>query len=495
MCLAMPALDQAALPGFLLGLHREAFSGWLVLRAGPLVRRFQWRGGKPVGLESSQPREALCAQLVARGQLSEADAEKVRRQTATRGGNELAALLATRRIAPKDLLLALAKRVGDALEDCLSRSQLEASLEPELGEEQPPPPLPLELPQVLARGIAAHWRPDQVLQLLGERATWFPTPSDELGALRRQLGDDPAVQVLLDALDGRTAAYALPAVATSSAAAAALWMLDASGALEWSERAETPQPEEPEPAEALAPEIEIVVAGRSQESSGESQRVASQRQDARDERAEALRLEVQKLHQRLGEIDYYELLGVSREANPALVKRAYLKAAKRLHPDAVVRAGLTDLKEQANEVFAEITKAHGTLSDMEERRAYDASLEGHTAVDASHIAQAESLYRKGEVMMRAGNFRGALELLEGAVQLWPEEVDYQAALAWTLARKNPPDLERAVQHFEKALALAGDDPNPVWMLRMSIALKEKGEAERAEQLAAQARKLDPSARA
>jgi curved DNA-binding protein CbpA len=184
---------------------------------------------------------------------------------------------------------------------------------------------------------------------------------------------------------------------------------------------------------------------------------------------------------------------VARDAGPAVVKRAYLKAAKRLHPDAVARAGLQELKAEANEVFAEITKAHAALSDPDERRAYDASLEGHTAVDASHLAQAETLFRKGEVMMRAGNFRGALELLDAAVRLWPAEAEYQAALAWALTRKNPPELDRAVEHFEKALELG--DENPVWLLRLSIALKEKGEGEQAAQLAARARALDPSVRA
>lgn len=491
----MPALDQAALPGFLLSLQREAFSGWLVLRAGSLERRFQWQGGKPVGLESNQAREGLCAQLVARGLLAEGDAERIRQRARARGSNELAVLLASKRIAPKELLVALAQRVGNALVESLSRASLDLFLEPDVGGGKPPPPLPLDLLSTLARGIALHWRPDQVLQLLGERATRFPTPGEDFASRRRQLAPDPAAQTLADALDGHTAAYALPGVTSSAAAAAALWMLDASGALAWTEQAEAPDPEEPEPSQAPVPEIEIVVGGRGEARASQEARAGRQRQQSPDDRAEALRQEVERLHQRIGEIDYYELLGVARDANPAVVKRAYLKAAKRLHPDALVRAGLEDLKEEANELFAEVTKAQGVLSDADERRAYDAALEGHTEVDATRVAQAESLYRKGEVMMRAGNFHGALELLDAAVTLWPEEADYQAALAWTLTRKNPPELDRALEHFEKALSLAGDTCSPVWMLRMSIALKEKGETERAEQLAARARKIDPSARA
>jgi tetratricopeptide (TPR) repeat protein len=490
----MPALDPAALPGFLLGLHREAFTGWLALRRQAITRRFQWQGGKPVRLESNQAREALVAQLVARGLLTDSDAERLHKQIASRGGDEIAAILASKRIPPKELLLALAQRVGDALADCLSWRDVEVVLEPDPVAEKPAPPLPLDLAAVLARGIAAHWRPDQVLHALGSRAIQFPMPGEAFDARRRQLAGDPAVDALLGAIDGRTAAYALPGATSSAAAAAALWVLDASGAIGWQEQADAaPAPQAEEASRSLEPEIEIVVAGRDAAAATDAGPAAADRKRARDDRAEELRKEVEDLHRRLGEIDYYALLGVERGANPAVVKRAYLKAAKRLHPDAVARAGLEELKTEANEVFAEITKAHGVLSDLEERRAYDASLEGHTALDAGRVAQAETLFRKGEVMMRAGNFRGALELLEGAVRIWPEEADYQAALAWTLTRKNPPEIDRALEHFEKALALGGE--KPVWMLRMSIAVKEKGDADRAAQLAARARALDPGVRA
>ena len=48
-----------------------------------------------------------------------------------------------------------------------------------------------------------------------------------------------------------------------------------------------------------------------------------------------LRDEVRDKYSRLGEISLYEILGVERNATPAQVKRAYIKAAKRLHPDAL----------------------------------------------------------------------------------------------------------------------------------------------------------------
>ena len=85
-----------------------------------------------------------------------------------------------------------------------------------------------------------------------------------------------------------------------------------------------------------------------------------------------------------------ELLGVERDATPAQIKRSYIQAAKRLHPDALSRLGLAELKTEANEVFAEIAKAQATLLDVDRRRSYDASLDGHSDVDANQVAQAKS---------------------------------------------------------------------------------------------------------
>ena len=186
-----------------------------------------------------------------------------------------------------------------------------------------------------------------------------------------------------------------------------------------------------------------------------------------------MRDEVRDKHARLKELDFYQLLGVERDATPAQIKRVYIQAAKRLHPDALSRLGLDELKQQANELFAEIAEAHSTLLDAKQRQSYDASLDGHSAVDANQVAQAEALYRKGEILLRAGNFTGALDFLEAAARLWPEESDYQSAYGWALHRKNPPESERAREQLERAIALKGDSAEA--HKRLGLVLKALGE--------------------
>lgn len=66
-------------------------------------------------------------------------------------------------------------------------------------------------------------------------------------------------------------------------------------------------------------------------------------------------------------IDYYTMLGLRRSANQDEIRHAYLKAAKRLHPDKNVDAGET-------EMFMDIQQAYQVLSNPERRASYDLTL-------------------------------------------------------------------------------------------------------------------------
>ncbi|GAA1822939.1 DnaJ C-terminal domain-containing protein [Nesterenkonia flava] len=64
--------------------------------------------------------------------------------------------------------------------------------------------------------------------------------------------------------------------------------------------------------------------------------------------------------------DFYQVLGVSKDANAEEIKKAYRKLARQYHPDK------NPGDEAAEQKFKDISEAHSVLSDPEQREQYDA---------------------------------------------------------------------------------------------------------------------------
>ncbi|KMZ55242.1 molecular chaperone DnaJ [Dorea sp. D27] len=71
--------------------------------------------------------------------------------------------------------------------------------------------------------------------------------------------------------------------------------------------------------------------------------------------------------------DYYEVLGVSKDADDATLKKAYRQVAKKYHPD------MNPGDAEAEKKFKEASEAYAVLSDPEKRRQYDQF--GHAAFE------------------------------------------------------------------------------------------------------------------
>jgi len=87
--------------------------------------------------------------------------------------------------------------------------------------------------------------------------------------------------------------------------------------------------------------------------------------------------------------DYYDVLGVGREATPDEIKRAYRQAAMRHHPDR------NKGDRESEQRFKEAAEAYEVLSDPDKRQRYDryghAGLAGTTSHDFSHM-QADDIF-------------------------------------------------------------------------------------------------------
>ena len=104
--------------------------------------------------------------------------------------------------------------------------------------------------------------------------------------------------------------------------------------------------------------------------------------------------------------DYYALLGVSRDASPEEIKKAYRRLARELHPDV-------NPDPEHQERFKLVTAAYEVLSDDQKRAAYDRY--GHTAFDPRARATAlasVTVVHPSAALADAAAFKAAVEPYE-----------------------------------------------------------------------------------
>lgn len=111
--------------------------------------------------------------------------------------------------------------------------------------------------------------------------------------------------------------------------------------------------------------------------------------------------------------DYYEVLGVAKDASEADIKKAYRTLAKKYHPDA------NPGNKEAEEKFKEASEAFAVLGDTEKRAKYDQY--GHAAFDPSMGGQGFDGFDMNDIFSQfsdifGGGFGGFGDLFGGGAR-------------------------------------------------------------------------------
>lgn len=93
--------------------------------------------------------------------------------------------------------------------------------------------------------------------------------------------------------------------------------------------------------------------------------------------------------------DYYEVLGIGKQADEKEIKKAYRKLAKKYHPDT------NPGDRTAEQKFKEVTEAYNVLSDPEKKKLYDQF--GFAAFDETGGARTSVQVQEVPVSMAASD--------------------------------------------------------------------------------------------
>ncbi len=140
-------------------------------------------------------------------------------------------------------------------------------------------------------------------------------------------------------------------------------------------------------------------------------------------------------------VDHFTLLGLPQTASAEEVRSTYFMLARKLHPDRLAAIGIGDEAREAQRLMAQINAAFAVLNDPNKRAEYVSILQrgGESVVKqqdaqademAMKIMRAEEAFRQGEMALRREQLPQAIASFQNAVDLQPNESEYQALLAW-----------------------------------------------------------------
>ena len=474
---------ELALPRIALGLWKQRFCGTLCLAYMNQKKEILFHQGSPVQIRSSLEGDSLILFLIRSAGLSEDDARMVRSRMRKKTDHEGIAIMELGLMDPPALFASIKQQLRQSLHESFGWKTGHYSLDAKSVTDPRLAPFRLDPLPLIQKSLQIHWDIECLFAELQKDFNRFPSTGVGMRSAWRRLRREDDFDPMLWTPE-RTLTENLGKTTLSPCNVSALWILKACGALSFTEESENEVASNATPSSLPLPQEEESArppTSSAQDSPGPAT-------TARDQVC-AFQEEITSLLEASESGDYYTWLNVDRRCPTADVRKAYLRAAKRYHPDIVHKYGLDELKAQATKAFAQITVAFEVLSDSNKRQSYDAQLRGESTEAApDQIAQAEIGYQKAEILLRMGQFREAIPYLRQAVDLVPDEEDFHATLGWALYKTSPSEPRRAQEALEKAIQLKPD--HALAHFRLGIVYRALGDTRRAQKALEKAKGLE-----
>ncbi len=199
-------------------------------------------------------------------------------------------------------------------------------------------------------------------------------------------------------------------------------------------------------------------------------------------------MEAYLLHRKQDAID---LLGIADEAGRDEIEAGYIAFAEKYAPWRFNHPGLESLQEKARDLFIAGGRAFGELTNPETRNSLIARrnsrleqrLTSEEAANAfaikSNLLDAETQFKKGMELLKAGRYSEAQEQLEYAHDFDPQNSVYRAELAHCKYRKEPEiERERSLEELRETVRI--DPECGLALYYLGMILGEAGNFDEAE---------------
>src|SRR6266849_521883 len=184
-------------------------------------------------------------------------------------------------------------------------------------------------------------------------------------------------------------------------------------------------------------------------------------------------------------INYYEVLGVDRNATEGQIRDRFRKLARENHPDRYKGPD----KGEAERRFQTLTEAMNVLTNAQRRKQHDAEISaGPSAKGSTDLTQVAKAYMaKGVKAFRENDIRSAYENFDMAVKHNPQDGKAFHYLALAASRM-PSMMRQAVQAIETAVQR--EPMNPLYLKDAGLICKRAGLVAKAERYLEEALQWD-----